>query len=289
MNETSYTPRVKKLDVPFYADRLKDFMTAKARAEESLRAQQESAAQGSAAAVSSNAGHVAFYEFGLGYPLGSVRQAFAEAANAARKVFQLRGTRECRPDLPGVKDYSLTNSRACLDAICMALIAGEEATAQNLADLMEDPPDASYLGHDSEVCTINQQHLAYAVKHLLGNHQGEVEKELRRLSNRKGEQQVAAMGKMVRGLAKNSDAIFNEGLLELLFFHRKWARRAENDTDPRRFFSLGAVGLSILAVRRGLLTKVALPRDEYLPLELIPEGRTDATSAWTPPRPSPQQ
>jgi hypothetical protein len=266
MSDPDSTPRVKSLDIQFASARLKDFMAAKERAEEFLRARTATRSQSTFASVYSNAEYVAFYEFALGYPAEKVRQSFAEAATAALEVFHLRGTMECRVDQPGTKDYSLTNSRDCLKAICMAVIAGKYTLAQQLAELMKDPPKATYVGPDSEVCTANQQSLAYAVKHLFQNNLKDVDKELRRISNRKGEQQVAAMAKMVRGLAQKSDATFNEGLLELLFYHRKGVRRADG---PQRFFSLEGVGLSALALRGGLVSKSGLPQNDYLPLELL--------------------
>jgi hypothetical protein len=266
MSDPDTTPRVKNLDIQFASGRLKDFTAAKKRAEEFLRARTSSPSQRDFASVYSNAEYVAFYEFALGYPTEKVRQTFAEAATAALEVFHLRGTMECRVDQPGTKDYSLTNSRDCLKAICMALIAGKYTLAQQLAELMWDPPKATYIGTDSEVCTSNQQSLAYAVKHLIQNNLESVEKELQRISNRKGEQQVAAMAKMVRGMAQKSDALFHEGLLELLFYHRKHIRREDG---PQRFFSLEGAGLSALALRDGLVTKSALPKDDYLPLEFL--------------------
>jgi len=266
MSDSVNTPRVKNLDIQFASGRLKDFMDAKKRAEQLLRDRATGPSQWDFADVYSNSAYVAFYEFALGYPAEKVRQTFAEAAFAALEVFGLRGTMECRVDQPGTKDYSMTNSRDCLKATCMALIVSKYAVAQQLAELMWDPPKATYVGPDSEVCTTNQQSLAYAVKHLLQSNSEGVNKELRRISNRKGEQQVAAMAKMVRGLAENSDARFNEGLFEVLFFHRKAARR---ENDPQRFFSLEGLGLSTLALRCGLAKKSELPADEYLPVELL--------------------
>ena len=266
MSDQDISPRVKNLDIQLASERLKDFMVAKERAEESLRARTAAPSQWDFANVYSNAEYVAFYEFALGYPAEKVRQTFAEAATAALEVFHLRGTMECRVDQPGTIDYSLTNSRDCLKAICMALIANKYTIAQQLAELMGDPPRATYVGPDSEVCTSNQQSLAYAVKRLIQNNLEYVETELQRISNRKGEQQVAAMAKMVRGMAQKSDATFNEGLLELLFFHRKGVRREDG---PQKFFSLEGVGLSALALRGGLVGKSGLPKDDYLPLELL--------------------
>jgi hypothetical protein len=136
---------------------------------------------------------------------------------------------------------------------------------------MWDPPKANYIGLNSEVCTPYQQHLAYALKHLLLSQPEQVKKELGRVGHRRGEEQVAAMARMVQGLAENNDAWFAEGLVELLFWHHKDARKSHRQTDPERFFSLAGVGLSILSVRRGLLKKSELPDDPYLPLELIPD------------------
>jgi hypothetical protein len=266
MSDPRNTPRVKNLDIQFASARLEDFMASKTRAEQFLRAGRGGPSQRDFATVYSNAEYAAFYEFALGYPVEKVRQTFADAAAAALEVFGLRGTMEHRVDQPGTKDYSLTNSRDCLRAICMALIASNYALAQQLAELMWDPPKADYVGPDSAVCTTNQQSLAYAVKHLFQNDSEGVDKELRRISNRKGEQQAAAMGKMVRGLAENSDALFNDGLLEVLYLHRKAARREDR---PQGFFSLEAVGLSTLALRGGLVEKLALPADDYFPLELL--------------------
>jgi hypothetical protein len=267
MTDTSYTPRIRDLDVPFAAGRLQSFVEARAKAEDSLRANASKSPQASYAAIYLDCRYIAFYEFGLGYPVEKIRQSCAEAAHAALHVFELRGTMECRVDRPGTKDYSLTNSHDCFETICMAMIAGEYELADKLAELMADPPDAEYIGPRSEVCTNNQQHLAYAVKHLFRNDPDGIDQELRRIWTRKGEQQVGAVGKMVRGLAEKNDTLFGEGLLELLFFHRKAARLEDG---PQRFFSLAAVGLSVLAVQRGLLRKADLPPDDCLPLELIP-------------------
>ena len=266
MSDPNSTPRVKNLDIQFASARLKDFNVAKERAEEFLRARTADPSQRDFATVYSNAEYVAFYEFALGYPAEKVRQTFAEAATAALEMFYLRGTMECRVDQPGTEDYSMTNSRDCLKAICMASIAGKYTLVQQLAERMRDPPKATYIGPNSEVCTSNQQSLAYAVKHLIQNNLESVDTELRRISNRKGEQQVAATAKMVRGMAQKSDALFNEGLLELLFFHRKGVRRED---DPQRYFSLAGLGLSALALRDGLVSKSGLPQDDYLPLELL--------------------
>jgi hypothetical protein len=272
MTSNPRNPRIKDLDVSFFAARLADRIRAREAREERIREQPNDRPQLAMALLYSDCEHMGFYEFALGYPIQKIRRSFAEAAAAALKVFELRGTEQWAVNSVWRKEYSTTNSQNCFEAICVSLVAGEWMIARGLAELMWDPPNADYIGPKSEVCTTSQQSLAYATRYLLLEQPAEIEKELRRLGPGKREQQIAALAKMVRGLAQDSDAIFNEGLLELLFLHGRFARRRDHETDPHRFFSLAAAGLSILAIRRGLITKPQLPADEYLALDLIPDG-----------------
>jgi len=151
------------------------------------------------------------YQYALGFPLDQVRQAFVEAAAALLKVFELRGTKEAFPVVvmtvdptkpeddpafrplhpPQTRDYSLTNSHDCFEAICVALIAGEYKIVDKLAKLMWDPPNASYISIHSEYITPNRIHLAYAVKHLLQENPTEAYKELGRITFRKADQEAS--------------------------------------------------------------------------------------------------
>jgi hypothetical protein len=213
---------------------------------------------------------IGLYRYALGYPIEQVREAFAEFTSAWLRVVRLRGT----------MDYSTTNSWRCFEGVCIALTAGEYATADQLANLIWDPPDASYLGPRSEVCTLGQQHVAYAVKHLFQDHGEEAEGQLKQVRPGKLDGQILFVAKAVRGLLQRNDALFNEGLLELLFWHAKQVRalRRRNATDryfpsdPDLYFCLAAVGLSIFAVRRQFLPKSGLPEDTYLPGELMPDS-----------------
>jgi len=249
MANEKFTPRIEDLDVPFISDRLEDRIKAKAEAEQSIREEPNKFLQTKINQVFMDCEDIGFYEFGLGYPAKKVRQAFAEAAAACLKVFELRGTEEPFPVVvltvdptkserdpafvtgerslhpPGARDFSRTNSHDCFRGICIALVSGELTIANKLAALMWDPPNARYIGRESEVCTTNQQHLAYAVKHLLQNNLPEMAKELQRVVNRKGQEEVPAMAKMVRTLAEKHDGLFIEGLLELLFWHAKEAKK----------------------------------------------------------------
>jgi hypothetical protein len=171
---------------------------------------------------------------------------------------------------PGTKDYSLTNSKDCFEGICLALIGGQYETVVNLAGLMWDPPKANYVGPRSEVCTVNEQYFAYAVKEFLLGHPDQALKELKPVMYQTSEKGPAAMAKMVRGLVEKNDVFFTEGLQEFLYWYAKWARHRSRSFLPWiSYFSLPAVGLCILAVRQGLVKKSDLQEDRYLPLELI--------------------
>jgi hypothetical protein len=238
---------------------------------------------------------IGLYSYGLGFPLDEVRRSLSKASQALVRVFALRGTEEVFPVViltvdptkseddpafvigdrplhpPGSKDYSLTNSKECFKSICIALMAGEYPDAEKLAELMWDPPNASYIGPRSEVCTPNQQHLAYAIKYLLLGQLEAIHKELKQIRCRKGEEHLAAMAKMASGLVEKNEVFFTEGLGELLHWHQGQVKHPRNKFDPEMFMCIPALGLSILAVRRGLFKKTELPVDPYLPLELIPD------------------
>jgi hypothetical protein len=278
---TTPQPRIKNLDVAFVSDRLNDRLRTREETLQMLREEPDKLLQIRMSSLGEDCDHIGLYRYALGFPLDLVRQAFAEAAAAYLKVFELRGTSEAFPVVvltvdptkseddpayagertlhpPGTRDYSLTNSQDCFQSICLALIAGEYETADKLADLMWDPPGASYIGLRSEVCTPNQQHLAYALKHLLQNHPETADKELKQVWQRKNEEQVAFMAKIVRGLVEKNDVFFAEGLQELLFWHRKQVKKPYNQMNPEMYFCLPALGLSVLAVRGGRVASGSL-------------------------------
>jgi hypothetical protein len=283
-------PRIKTLDVAFVLGRLNHRLTFKEETLQMLREEPDRLLQTQMSSLESDCTLIGLDQFALGFPLDQVRQSFAEAAAAWLKVFELRGTEEAFPVVvmtvdptkpeddatfrplhpPGTKDYSSTNSHNCFEAICIALIAGQYKTVDKLAELMWDPPNASYISIRSEYITPNRIHLAYAVKHLLQDNPTEVYKELGRVTFRKADQEASYMAKMVRGLVDNNDAFFTEGLLELLYWHRKQAKMPYKQKDPEMYFCLPAVALCILAIRRGVIQKSQLPDDPYLPLELVP-------------------
>jgi hypothetical protein len=290
-----FMKRTTILDAAFLSGCLEDRLKSRAETLRLVREEPGRLQQTRADSLASDCKRIGLYSYALGHPLDEVRLAFSEASEALVRVFALRGTEESFPVMilavdptkseddpafvigdrplhpPGSKDYSLTNSRDCFNSICVASIAGEHSNAEKLAALMWDPPKASYIGPRSEVCTPNQQHLAYAVKHLLQDQPEELQQELKQVRYRKQEEQITFLAKMVRGQAENNDAFFLEGLQQLLYWHQTQVKHPSNKFNPEMFFCIPAVALSILAVRRGLVRKVQLPEDPYLPLELIPE------------------
>jgi len=292
---SSNVPRVKSLDTAFVRDRLTNRLKDR---EETLQAIRDGSIKRLQWEMSGHTSHCAasgFYQYALGHPLQEVRQSFSEAAAASLKVLELRGTEETFQvlmvtidptkteddpgairgrwrDPPGTKDYSLGNSRRCLEGMFYAWIGGEYGIVDQLAKLMWDPPKARYIGPNSEVCTTNQLHLAYALKHLVLGNPEEATSELARIGAnrpRSPDPETPYLAKMVRGLAENHCGFFSDGLQELLFWHQKQVDKSWNQTNPEMYFCLPAVALCILAMRRGLIEKTDLPDDPYLPLELI--------------------
>jgi hypothetical protein len=231
--------------------------------------------------------------YALGYPLSEVRAAFAEAVRALQKVFELRGQEAAFPAFvltydpnklptdpgshelkpmhpPGTMDYSLTNSREGYFGVCQALVAGEDDLAGCLATLIWDPPDASYIGRRSEVCTPNDQRLAYALRELLAGNRDGVLAELKGIRAGSKETYDTDQATMIRSLVTGETFAFRDALESYLHWH---ARRAvdKGNLDAVDFFlCLPGLALCREAVRRQVCDPDLFPQDNvFLPLELI--------------------
>ena len=168
-------------------------------------------------------------------------------------------------------DHSLTNSRTGLTAVYVTLAGGDDRLADKLASLLWDPPDADWLTAKSVVCTLNNHHLAYAVKNLFGGNPAGVEAELNQVRiMRKDQMPLRFHREMIRSLAASDPAKFLAALKDLLAWHTNEARAAKNKFEPVYYLCLPGVGLSSWAVRHGFVSLTELPQgDVYLPLELI--------------------
>ena len=242
---------------------------------------------------------LALFHYAMGSSYEQVRQYLAEAAVAYLRVFQLRGTQPAltatlvelspvapnlpaadlseptmetqagavlrRPlHLPGESDYSLTNSRTGLRAMYLALMVRQQDLAQRIAELVFDPVDATYIGPNSEVCTPNEQRLAYALKsHLLGN---SIDNSQLRLVEHP--QQRLAQAVMIKALNAKNPHPFLTALNQLLSEHERWAK---SDTrQPESFLCLPGIGLSASALWSELIELESLPAENvYLPRRLL--------------------
>jgi hypothetical protein len=210
--------------------------------------------------------------YALGDDLATVRRHLADAAEACERVFELRGLEPALDAVvvdgedvravhaPGARDHSLTNSRRGLLAMHLALAVGDRPLATRIARLVGDPPDASYLGDDSVVCTWEEQRLAYALRDLLaGDPAGALAAPAAMPA---GDLGAAAQAELLAALAARDGTAVRGALARLLAWHRAEAEHEANAHDVRRLLSLPATALAALAVADGVVPGDALPRDE---------------------------
>lgn len=233
--------------------------------------------------------------YALGTPLTEVYNYLIEATRWLERVFELRGTSPSFPvtivtldpaspsgkprelsreplHSPEEMDHGLTNSVYGLQAMYLALIVGDWARARHLAEMVWDPPDASYIGPDSEVCTPDQQRLAYTVKQvILGDSQAALTEIS--LINPKAQVEIKIQATMARAIVTKQGKVFLDSLTDLLAWHRKMALRKANLNDPDFFLSIAGLGLCALALQQGIILREQLPSNNvYLPVELIPQN-----------------
>jgi hypothetical protein len=234
-------------------------------------------------------GSIALLRYALGYPLEDVRSEFGEAGRA-RLTFYLdeaslpafvlardpahsgqRGTPALDAADSGEKeDYSLSNSRDGYFGVCQALIADEDELARRLSALIWDPPNAGYIGRRSEVCTPNDQRLAYAFRELLGGNRDGVLTELKGI--RAGSKQTydTDQATMIRSLVTGETFTFRDALESYLFWHRRRAVHKWNLDAVDFFLCLPGLALCREAIRRKVCDPDLFPQDNpFLPLELI--------------------
>lgn len=230
------------------------------------------------------------YHYALGESMECVAGDLRQASEAKLKVFELRGTQAPFPatlvtldidsppqapevisrepvHAPGSKDYSLTNSRSGLKAIYMALASGHVLVALRLAQLIWDPPDADYIGEDSKVCTSDEQHLAYAVKHYILGDEAKARKELASIGSNR--QETALQVSVLRALLDGHGKQFLVAVREYLKWHEKEAKKKSNRTEADLYLALPALGLSALALRADLVNVAELPESPHFPPEML--------------------
>jgi hypothetical protein len=289
---TQYIPRFRNLDIEFTTERLSRFVRSMKQTVSLIKAEPDKLMQTRSAFLAGDSCIIGFNRYALGHPFGEVKDAFREASQAYLTVFNLRGTEPTFPVVvltvdpeksqadpafvigerplhpPGSKDYSNTNSKEGLRAVFSALIAGDTSLAVQLADRLWDPPNASYIHPDSEVCTPNEQHFAYAVKYLLKGDDEKAKKEIDKLRTRRGKEKwLPGVDQMLRGIVGRDVHLFRTGLDDVLFWHEREALKPKNNWDSDWFLCLYGFGLTLLAFQRKLVGIEQLPRDNvYLPV-----------------------
>lgn len=216
----------------------------------------------------------------LGEP--NARAALADSAKESLEVFRLRGSEqdvfshELSSD--GIEtalqtDFSLTSSRANLDAVFDSLAIGNIGLASEISSLAWDPPDAAYIGPRSTVCRHYDCVLASSVAMLL---QGDVESSMSVL----GDLRIPEREERPRFLKEGLEAICEgsgiailqsiEGLIE-------WHQKASSVREPYEFISMTdyylcfwAIGLTNWALTRRMIELSQVPKNcPSLPIDWI--------------------
>ncbi len=290
---SDYNPRLDYIDADIATQALRGAEVHIAKLLDLITAERSTLLQTRYSSLASDYESVAWFSYALGFPLNQVRDAFSNAANAHLKVFELRGTEpvfpsysfQYNPDfLPGatksktkfellhenqVADYSLTNSHKGFIAVCEALISRQDKTANKLAALIWDPPDASYIGEHS-YCTRNDQRLAYALRYVILGPESSAKMELDQLRISVVETHTGHQATMVRAIATKDAGLFLDGLTGYLSWHRRTALLKQNRWNPEYFICNSGLGLCRLAINRQICVPSDFPQNDiFLPLELI--------------------
>ncbi|WP_339676845.1 hypothetical protein [uncultured Gimesia sp.] len=242
--------------------------------------------------IASDYERIAFFAYAIGYPIEYVREAFAFAAEYELKVFKLRGTEppfpaysltydpqyppgtpesivEYKKINPDEFDYSLTNSRAALMAFYYGYLSGQYETAEKIAELIWDPEKSRYIGPRA-YCTMDHHHLAYSLRSYLAGDEDSANARLKKIFPRKGNQSVFLQSRMLKAILEKNPEEFLDSNQELIAYQKKWQKRKISAGYPEFYLCTESLGLSELAVRRGLFNYEDLPQgDSCSPVELI--------------------
>jgi hypothetical protein len=286
-------PRLDYIDVEAREELLRSRQASVPARLAEIRAEPEKLPQTRYSLLASTYRYIALYLYALGYPLQDVREALTHAAQAWLKVFELRGQEEAFPAYvltydptkeptdpgshqiaplhpPGTMDYSSTNSQKGYLAVCAAQIGGDDELAGRLAALIWDPPDADYIGRRSEVCTPNDQRLAYALRELFAGNNDGVRAELQGIRAGLKESYDTDQATMIRALVTGDTYGFRDALDSYLDWHRRRALDKRNIDRVDFYLSLPALALCGQAVRRNVCPVDLFPQENvFLPLELI--------------------
>jgi len=235
---------------------------------------------------------LALIEYAAGNELAKVRTHLRKALQSYLEVLRLRGSEPSgridvsspddlrrsldkgeaitqeRLESSGESDYSLGNSSTSLQAMYLALSGGEFKIAESIAEHVWDPVDADYIGMDSEVCTPNEQRLAYALRECFGGNVQAARGELTSVVD--PIRTIKDQTRMLTALVDNNTPAFLNTLEELVNWHSQEATEDENHTAADYFICIPGLGLSAYGWRNGAITLDSLPQcNVYLPIRLF--------------------
>ena len=228
---------------------------------------------------------MALEAYALGYEIGDVVRMFRDALEPRLRVLQLRGTTQYTRITPArtpgeqpvttvLTDFGSGCSWYGYESACRAHMLGLPGVAAEIAPLIWDPPDATYVGRRSEICTPEQQKLAYALRDLGIPAYAESRPHLKRIALawrvRGFPKEIAYQAGLLQAIGDGNGAEFTNQLDQLLAWHSRMANREDNRFDRHRFLCLPALGLGAIALARQTIRIEDWPQDDiYLPLELI--------------------
>ncbi|MFO0888491.1 MAG: hypothetical protein U0790_05005 [Isosphaeraceae bacterium] len=223
--------------------------------------------------------------YALGYEIAEVVATFRRCVEARLRVLRLRGTGQYTstrpPQAPGDepvttehRDFGTGCSWYGYETACLAHMVDARDLVGEITRLIWDPPDADYVGRRSEICTPEQQRIAYALRDLGTPAFEQSRPHLRRISEawrvRGFPKPLAYQAGLLLAIGEGDGPGFLTRLDTLLAWHEQMAEREANRADRARFLCLPALGLGALALAGQTIHPDDLPRDRlYLPTDLI--------------------
>jgi hypothetical protein len=202
---------------------------------------------------------MALEAYALGHPLGSVIEFLRKSVAVQISQFHHPSYR-----------VSWHN----FESACVPLAIGDFASAAQIAERIEDPPDADYIGRRSEVCTPEQQKVAYAFRDIYLNRTPATAGDLFRISllwkARGFQKNVAYYAGILRAvLTSDAKAVF-DGFTSLLYWHAHEAGQDWRNTERESFLYIQPLGIAVFLISRGLLAVDQLPQDDiHFPIEMV--------------------
>jgi hypothetical protein len=189
--------------------------------------------------------------YALGEPLIEVKQHITAAARAHHCVFA------AKPTGVGSVDPTLKSSRRGLIAMAMAAIAGMHDELRETAEGVGEPPGATWVAEDSEICTPAEQRLAGLLRaEVLSSRPSAFVRP-----DEGGPMGIVHCMRLARTLIDRERDGFRAALNEAIEWYESRLEQPEFRQKPELFLALHELGLAALALRHGIIALADLPSD----------------------------